>query len=205
MIYKTSAILILTMMLLAAACPEKLSQGWQLDVQKSKVLWNTDIMGRHSGYFLFQSGNLQYSPAGEPVKGTFHMDMNSIRTTDNPTEAGNKKKEAEMRLPQFFDSDKHPLATMEVKKITRIDSSMNYHVAGDLTIKRITQPIEFTATINTKGNSSHITASVDLSHQLWDLDQKTQDKHRVDSLSAIREKLVPYVHVSLDIIMVNKK
>jgi polyisoprenoid-binding protein YceI len=82
---------------------------------------------------------------------------------------------------------------------------MNYHVAGDLTIKRITQPIEFTATINTKGNSSHITASVDLSHQLWDLDQKTQDKHRVDSLSAIREKLVPYVHVSLDIIMVNKK
>ncbi len=106
-----------------------------------------------------------------------------------------------MRLPQFFDTDKHPLATMEVKKISRIGSSMNYQVEGDLTIKEFTQPIAFIATINTKGNTSHITANVDLSHQLWDLDQKTPDKRRVDSLSAIREKLVPYIHVSLDITM----
>jgi polyisoprenoid-binding protein YceI len=129
------------------------------------------------------------------------MDMNSIRTTDNPTEAGNKKKEAEMRLPQFFDSDKYHLATMEVKKISRIGTSMNYNVEGELTIKDITQPIAFTAAINTKGNTSHITANVDLSHQLWDLDQKTPDKHRVDSLSAVREKLALHIHVSLDITM----
>jgi polyisoprenoid-binding protein YceI len=104
-------------------------------------------------------------------------------------------------LPQFFASDKHPLATMEVKKITRIGSSMNYHVEGDLTIKDITQPIEFTANINTKNNTSHITANVDISHQLWGLDQKTQNKNTLDSLSAIKEKLVPYIHVSLDIMM----
>jgi polyisoprenoid-binding protein YceI len=201
MMYKAATTLLFVIMFQAMGCTQKLQSGWQLDVGKSKVTWNTDIMGRHAGYFLFQSGNLEYSPAGEPVKGTFQMDMNSIHTTDNPTEAGNKKKEAEMRLPQFFDSDKHPLATMEVKKITRIGSSMNYQVEGDLTIKEFTQPIVFTATINTKGTTSHITAKVDLSHQLWDLDQKTPDKRRVDSLSAIREKLVPHIHVSLDITM----
>lgn len=199
--HKAATTFLFVIMFQFIACTQKLLSGWQLDVQKSKVTWTTDIMGRHAGYFLFKSGNLQFSAAGEPVKGTFHMDMNSIRTTDNPTEAGNRKKEAEMRLPQFFDTDKHPVATMEVKKITRIASSMNYQVEGDLTIKEFTQAIIFTATINTKGNSSHITANVDLSHQLWDLDQQTPDKRRVDSLSAIRDKLVPHVHVSLDITM----
>lgn len=191
------------MMLHALACTAKLSSDWQLDVKKSKVMWKTEkiLMGGHYGYFLFQSGNLEYSTAGEPVKGTFQMDMNSIRTADNPTEAGRRKKDAEMRLPQFFSSDKHPLATMQVTKITRIGSSTNYDVVGDLTIKGITHPIRFTATIETKNNTSHITANVDISHQLWDLGQKTYDKHRQDSLSAIRDKLVSLVHVSLDITM----
>jgi polyisoprenoid-binding protein YceI len=201
MIYKAFTTLVLTMMFQSVDCTEKLQPGWQLDVQKSKVLWNTDMMGRHSGYFLFQSGNLQYSAAGKPEKGIFHMDMNSIRSTDNPDEARRKQTDTELKNNQFFASDTHPLATMEVKKITRIGSSMNYHVAGELTIKGITQPIAFTATINTKNNTSHITANVDLSHQLWDLGQKTYDKNRIDSLSAIRETLVPFVHVSLDITM----
>jgi polyisoprenoid-binding protein YceI len=187
------------MMLSIVACTQK-QPGWQLDVQKSKVLWNTDMMGRHSGYFLFQSGNLEYSASGEPVSGTFRMDMNSIRSTDNPDEAKRQKTDANLRKKEFFASDQHPLATMVVKKITRIDSSMNYTIAGDLTIKDITNPIEFTANINTKNNGSHITANVDISHQLWGLNQK-QNKNTLDSLRAIKEKLVPYIHVSLDIMM----
>jgi polyisoprenoid-binding protein YceI len=203
MIRKASTTIVLALMFQAVACTQKLPPGWQLDVQKSKVLWSTpkNMMGGHYGYFLFQSGNLKYSAAGEPVKGTFQMDMSSIRTTDNPTGAGNKKKEAEIRLPQFFASDKHPLATMEVKKITRIGSSMNYQVAGDLTIKGITQPITFTATIDTKSNTSHITANIDISHRLWEIGDKKHDQARLDSLSAVRETLVPYIHVSLDITM----
>jgi polyisoprenoid-binding protein YceI len=200
---KASTILLLTMMFQSMACTQKLPPGWQLDIQKSKVLWSTpkNMMGGHYGYFLFQSGNLEYSAAGEPLKGSFQMDMNSIHTTDNSTDVGNKKKEAEIRLPQFFASEKHPLATMEVKKITRIGSSMNYQVAGDLTIKGITQPIAFPAIIDTKSNTSRITATIDLSHLLWEIGAKKHDQARLDSLSAVRERLVPYIHVSLDITM----
>jgi polyisoprenoid-binding protein YceI len=185
----------------AIACTQQLQPGWQLDVQKSKVFWNTGkMMGGHFGYFLFQSGNLEYSATGEPVRGTFRMDMNSIRTTDNPIEAGSKKKDAEIRGNAFFASGQHPIATMAVKKITRIGSSPDYTVAGDLTIKGITNPIEFTATINTKNNSSHITANVDISHQLWNIHSKPQ-VNSIDFLSGIKEKIVPDIHVSLDIIM----
>ena len=201
MIYKVSTDLVLMMMFQAIACTQQLQPGWQLDVQKSKVLWNTGkMMGGHSGYFLFQSGNLEYSATGEPVRGTFHMDMNSIRTTDNPNEAGRKKKDAELRGNAFFASDQHPIATMIVKKITRIGSSTDYTVAGDLTIKGITNPIEFTATINTKNNTSHITANVDISHQLWKINSKPQANF-IDFLSGVKEKIVPDIHVSLDLIM----
>ncbi len=201
MINKATTTLVLMMMFQTVACTQQLQPGWQLDVQKSKVLWNTGkMMGGHFGYFLFQSGNLEYSPAGEPVRGTFHMDMNSIRTTDNPNEAGGKKKDTELRGNDFFASDQYPIATMVVKKITRIGSSPDYRVAGDLTIKGITQPIEFTATINTKNNTSHITANVDISRQLWNIHSKPQTIS-MDFLSGIKEKIVPDIHVSLDIVM----
>lgn len=201
MIHKATTTLVLMMMLRTIACTQPFQTSWQLDVQKSKVLWNTGkMMGGHYGYFLFQSGNLEYSVTGEPVRGTFNMDMNSIRTTDNPEEAGRKKKDAELRGNDFFASDQYPVATMVVKKITRIGSSADYRVAGDLTIKGITKPIEFTATINTKNNTSHITASVDISRQLWNIHSKPQTIS-MDFLSGIKEKIVPDIHVSLDIVM----
>lgn len=201
MINKATTALVLMMMLQTIACTQPLQPGWQLDVQKSKVLWNTGkMMGGHFGYFLFQSGNLEFSPAGEPIRGTFHMDMNSIRTSDNPDEAGGKKKDAELRGKDFFASDQYPVATMVVKKITRIGSSPDFTVAGDLTIKGITKPIEFTATINTKNNTCHITANVDISRQLWNIHSKPQSI-AMDFLSGIKEKIVPDIHVSLDIIM----
>jgi polyisoprenoid-binding protein YceI len=201
MIYKAFTTLVLMMTLQSIACAQQLEPGWQLDVKKSKVLWNTGkIMGGHSGYFLFHSGNLEYSATGEPLRGTFRMDMNSIRSTDNPDEAGRQKTDANLKKNEFFASDQHPIATMVVKKITRIGSSTDYTVGGDLTIKGITNPIEFTATINTKNNTSHITANVDISRQLWNIDSKPQ-ANSIDLLSGIKEKLVPDIHISLDLIM----
>jgi polyisoprenoid-binding protein YceI len=201
MINKVTTTLVLMMMFHAVACTQQMQPAWKLDVQKSKVLWNTGkTMGGHYGYLLFQYGNLTYSPKGEPVSGTFYMDMNSIRTTDNPDEAGGKKKDAELRENDFFASDQFPIATMVVNKITRIGSSTDFAVAGELTIKGITKPIEFRATIITKNNTSHITANVDISRQLWNIHSKPQTGS-IDFLSGIKEKLVPDIHVSLDIFM----
>ena len=201
MINKLTTTLVLMMMFQTLACTQQPQPGWQLDVKKSKVLWNTGkMMGGHYGYFLFQYGNLEYSATGEPVRGTFYMDMNSIRTTDNPNEADGKKKDAELRDNDFFASDQFPIATMVVKKITRIGSSTDYNVAGDLNIKGINKPIEFKATIVTKNNTSHITAKVDISRQLWNIHSNPQNSS-IDFLSGIKEKLVPDIHVSLDIFM----
>ena len=198
---KQATFLILLLMLQPIAYTQQLPQTYQLDTKKSKILWNTGkLMGGHHGYLLFNSGSLQYSAAGEPLNGYFNMDMNSIRSTDNDKETARKRVDADLRKDDFFAADQYPAAVMSVKKITRIGSSANYKVAGDLTIKGITNPIEFVATITTKDNSTHITANVDIHRQLWKIHSKPQPITS-DFLTGIKEKLVPDIHVSLDLVL----
>ncbi|MEO8171441.1 MAG: YceI family protein [Sediminibacterium sp.] len=202
MISKPITILLLLMTLQPAAYTQQLPQTYQLDIKKSKILWNTGkLMGGHHGYFLFNSGSLQYSATGEPLTGFFSMDMNSIRSTDNPKEAERQRVDGDLRKEDFFASDQYPAAVMNVKKIIRIGSSTNFKVAGELTIKGITNPIEFTATVITKDNTVHITANVDIQRQLWNIHSKPQANNSLNFLSAINEKLVPDIHVALDLIL----
>ena len=198
---KHATLLLLFLMLQTVAFMQLLPQTYQLDTKKSKILWNTGkLMGGHHGYLLFNSGSLQYSAGGEPLKGYFNMDMNSIRSTDNEKETARNRVDADLRKEDFFASDQYPAAVMNVKNITRIGSSANYKVAGDLTIKGITNPIEFVATITTKDNSTHITANVDIPRQLWKIHSKPQPITS-DFLTGIKEKLVPDIHVSLDLVL----
>lgn len=176
-------------------------QTYQLDTKKSKILWNTGrTMGGHNGYLLFSSGSLFVSPSGEPLSGSFKMDMNSMKSIDNPKEEGNLKTDATLRTEGFFDVQKHPTAAIVVKKITRIGSSTNYKVAADLTIKGITHPIEFTATILTKENTTLITANTEIHRQYWNIDFKKTNS--LDFLSGIPNKVVSdEIYISLNLVL----
>lgn len=201
MIHKPTTILLILLLLQPVAYSQQLMQTYQLDTKKSKILWNTGkLMGGHNGYFLFNSGILQYSANGEPASGHFSMDMNSIRSIDNPVEANRQKTDANLRKPEFFASDQYPASVINVRKITRIGSSTTFKVMGELTIKGITNPVEFIATIDTRGNTTYITANVDIQRQLWNIDSKPQ-ANSSDFLSGLKEKLVPDIHVSLDLVL----
>lgn len=201
MIHKPTTILLILLLLQPVAYSQQLLQTYQLDTKKSKILWNTGkLMGGHNGYFLFNSGSLQYSVNGEPASGHFNMDMNSIRSIDNPVEANRQKTDANLRKPDFFASDQYPASVINVRKITRIGSSIAFKVMGELTIKGITNPVEFIATIDTRGNTAYITANVDIQRQLWNIDSKPQ-ANSSNFLSGIKEKLVPDIHVSLDLVL----
>ena len=199
MISKIVTILLFVMMLQPAVHAQKLQRTYQLDIKKSKILWKTKV-GRHSGYLLFNSGNLQYSATGQPINGSFSMDMNNIRSTDNAQDEARRKTDANLKKEDFFYSALYPTATIDVKKITRIGSSLAYKVMGDLTIKGISKPIEFTATISTKDKVTHITANIDMSRQLWNIHSEPKAKS-LDLMSGTTEKLNPDIFVSLDLIL----
>ncbi len=174
---------------------------YELDVKKSKILWNTGkLVGGHFGYFYFNSGSLRFSDKGEPADGTFNMDLKSIHSTDN-TEEFNKRTDQTLRTEKFLDIDRFPVARMNVTKITRIERSTNYKVNGNLTIKGISQPIEFIASIVTADNITKIAAEVDIHRFLWNIDVPAQSGS-TDFLSGIIEKKTPdEVHLSLSVVL----
>lgn len=163
--------LIITLLFFIIQGASYAQQAYQLNVNKSKILWNTrQKMGGHYGYLLFSTGTLIYSSSGQPNNGVFTMDMNSIRSEDHEKPADNQRVDKELRTPGFFDADKYPTSTMRVTTITRVGQTNKYKVNGSLTIKGITNPIEFIATINKRADVITANANLVIDRLLWHID-----------------------------------
>lgn len=162
---------IISFFLMFSACQTRSAaqQTYQLDTRNSKILWNSGKLGNHTGYLLFNSGTLYYSAAGEPVNGSFLINTAGIRNTDRISEADQKKNEATLKDEDFLDAARYPTATIHVTKITRINKSDSFAVTGDLTIKNITHPVSFIASLIQKNKNIHITGSLDMHRYLWNI------------------------------------
>jgi polyisoprenoid-binding protein YceI len=180
-------------------------QTYHLDIKKSKISWDTrKTMGGHYGYLFFKSGNLDYTATGEPKTGSFNMDMNTMHSTDHADAAGNQKVDNELKTEGFFSMAKYPQATMNVKQVTRIGRSTNFKVTGDLTIKGITHPIDFTITIIKKGDAINATAKTTIDRVKWNIDMQPK-REAWDFFSAIKSTMVAdEIAVSLDLVFSGK-
>lgn len=185
MIKKTAIILALAILQITAYA----QQTYQLNINKSKIMWNNrHTMGAHYGYLLFNSGNLYYTPAGQPLNGFFSMNMNSIKSTDQTAAADRQKTDEAIRTPGFFAIAQYPEAIINVKQITRIGNSTKYKVLGDLTMKGITNPVEFPAIINKNGDMIKATAEFTIHRLKWNIDMQSPKKSW-DYFTSLEDKL----------------
>jgi polyisoprenoid-binding protein YceI len=166
-------------------------QAYQLDIKKSKILWdNGKTMGGHHGYMLISSGNLILSAGGASGNGFFTIDMNSMAATDESTPAGNASVNKKLRQDNYFNMDKYPTATMNVKQLVPTGKPSTYKIIGDLTIKGVTNPVDFTATLTTKGNMISATAVTTIDRLKWHIDMQSPNK-LWDVFGAVQNKLIP--------------
>ncbi|OZV69068.1 YceI family protein [Winogradskyella aurantia] len=127
-----------------------------VDVTESTVNWKGyKVTGEHEGTIKLKEGTLMFD--GESlVGGNFVMDMTSINTTDLEGEYKGKL-DGHLKSADFFGVEKHPTANL---KITNVEGNNGkYNVKADLTIKNITQPVEFT--MYTKENSASAFVKID--------------------------------------------
>ena len=97
--------------------------------------------GAHDGTVAIKDGSLVISE-GNLSGGSFTFDMTAITVLDIPADDEyNAKLVGHLKSPDFFDSANQPTATFE---ITSVEGAS---VKGNLTVKGITKPIEFTATL----------------------------------------------------------
>jgi polyisoprenoid-binding protein YceI len=115
--------------------------GYQIDSQKSKVTWvGKKVTGQHAGTINLSEGN--FTSKGKNITGgSFTIDMTSLKD-----EAANARLEGHLKSDDFFSTEKFPKATFVASKIESKGGDQ-YVVKGNLTIKGITNEIEFPATI----------------------------------------------------------
>lgn len=123
---------------------------YKVDVEQSKLEWyGKKVTGEHKGLINIQSGTLQFKD-GKLIGGEFAINMKSIVNLDLESKEWNAKLVNHLKSDDFFSVEKFPTATLkitEVKSHKAEKSDANYWIKGDLTIKGITNPIEFPAKV----------------------------------------------------------
>lgn len=119
-----------------------LNEKIDINVDKSNLHWKGfKVTGSHEGNLRFESGTLTFTENGKLVDGTFLIDMKSMECTDLEGEY-KEKLDRHLKSKDFFGTNEHPSATLQFKEIT-VSGKNSYRIKGDLTIKGITNSIEF--------------------------------------------------------------
>lgn len=144
----TSALLASTVLFLAFTKPKTVS--YTVDTEKSSVEWiGKKVTGQHNGTIKLASGNLVVS--GNAIKdGSIVIDMNSIVILDLQGNS-NKNLSNHLRSDDFFSVENHPTAKFDITKVTSAGAD-RVNVTGNLTIKGITKPLTFPASVKKQGD-----------------------------------------------------
>lgn len=142
-----------------AATSTKKATTYQVDKSQSKLNWTgKKVTGQHSGTINVADGKLDIE--NNVLKGgNFSLDTRSIAVTDIKDAGGNAKLVGHLKSEDFFGVEKYPSANFVITKVTPTGSG-KYDVTGNLTIKGITNPITFPATVTVAGNK--VSAKADI-------------------------------------------
>ncbi len=130
---------------------------YKVDAEKSTIFWTgKKVTGEHTGTLNVKGGEIIVNN-GIPVSGSFDLDFTTITCTDISDQGTNEKFIGHLMSDDFFSVENHPVGKFVAMRFTPIagakDREVNYMIKGNLTIKGITNEIEFPAFVSTKGDA----------------------------------------------------
>ena len=129
-------------------------QKLNADKEKTTLHWlGEKVLGEHNGTIKLQDGWLNWKD-NKIESGEFIMDMTTIKDDD-----GNANLEGHLKSDDFFGTEKYPTSKLVVSESTPFDKGTAV-VKGNLTIKGITNPIEFKATMQKKDDGTWFFANI---------------------------------------------
>jgi polyisoprenoid-binding protein YceI len=159
-------------MLLCVVNPTKTVNLQKMDIKnftieraKSSIEWvGKKVTGAHNGTVDIADGVLTLTD-GELTGGQFNIDTRSIRILDVTDLNTNTQFAGHLASEDFFAAEAYPTASLDITSVSQgrngHEGIANYRVAANLTIKGITQPIEFEAAVGTvKGDTLRASARV---------------------------------------------
>jgi polyisoprenoid-binding protein YceI len=140
---------------------------YKVKTDQSVIAWTgAKVTGTHSGVVNVKDGSLTFKD-GVMTGGKFTIDMTSITVTDL-TGDGKTNLEGHLKNDDFFGVDKHPTATLVVTKAVATGGGI-YNVTGDLTIKGVTKPVNFTTTVSQTGKTVTAKSDIKIDRSLYDI------------------------------------
>jgi len=122
------------------------TRNFNVDTTQSSIEWTgKKVTGAHNGTINISDGALTLTD-GKLTGGKFTIDTTSIKILDVTDPATNAQFAGHLASEDFFGIEKYPSATLEITSVSNA-SNATYHIAGNLTIKGISHPIEFDAAI----------------------------------------------------------
>lgn len=141
-----------------------IAQTSKIDISKSIINWEGEkITGEHEGTIKFKDGYLIFKDK-KLIGGSFTADMKTLTNTD---QTGNSKQKLEghLKSADFFNTANFTTATLVFKNVAS-EANNKYLVSSDLTIKGITNPIQFELIIIDKNKA---TASLKVNRTKYDI------------------------------------
>jgi polyisoprenoid-binding protein YceI len=133
------------------------------DTTKTSLLWlGEKVTGQHTGTIKLQSGWLNWQN-DKIASGEFDINMASLKETEN-----NAMLLGHLKSDDFFGVSKFPLAKLVITGSTPFDKGSGT-VSGTLTIKDITNPIEFKATMQKKEEGTWFFANITIDRTKYNI------------------------------------
>ena len=121
------------------------NQKFKIVSTQSNINWvGRKVTGQHNGNIAIKEGELILND-GKLTGGKFVIDVASIKILDITDPATNAQFAGHLASDDFFSTEKYPEATLEITSVSGDD------VKGNLTIKDITNPVAFYATVDVNG------------------------------------------------------
>ena len=163
-----------------------------VNTSESSITWTAKkVTGQHHGKVPITSATLDYQN-GKILGGSFEMDMTSLTVEDITDPGMNKKLTDHLKSDDFFSVANHGKSTFTITN-AKTSNGKDYQLTGDLTIKNITKPVTFPATVAVNGGI--ITATGKLTFDRTDYDIKFRSGSYFENLA---DKMI-YDDVELDV------
>ncbi len=124
------------------------------DAEKTTLQWlGEKVTGYHTGTIMLKDGWLTWKD-NRIISGEFNIDMNTIKEDKNT-----ELLEKHLRSADFFGVEKYPLSKLVISGSDAFEKGTAV-VRGTLTIKDITNPIEFKAVVQKKDDGTWFFANI---------------------------------------------
>jgi polyisoprenoid-binding protein YceI len=154
--------------IVAMVALQGMATEYELNKSNSVVKWNgKKVTGEHYGTINLKEGNLQVSE-NKLKSGVVLMDMSSIVCEDITNESTNQRLVGHLKSDDFFSVEKHPVSKLEIKDVKH-KSGNQYTLTGDLTIKDITHPVTFDASIDVNDKGLKAKGGIEVDRTLYDI------------------------------------